>query len=224
LHKLPSYEYAKVVNARHVRNMPGRKTDIGDAEWLASLSRAGLLRGSFIPPEKMCHLRLIARQRQKLTGMPAVEKNRLHKVLTDGGIRLGVVVSDIHGQSARAMVKALIAGQLPHEVLQYASKRLKTPRKEILDALQGELSACHIFVPSELMHPIEELEARMLRFDIQLLDGLEEERPVLQLLCTLPGIDIMGAAMLLVEIWNGYECLWQCGQAGFVGRHLPRQQ
>ena len=102
---------AKVVNARHVKNVPGRKTDVGDAQWLATLSRAGLLRASFIPTTMMRELRLIARQRQKLVGQLASEKNRLHKVLTDGGIRLGVVVSDVHGQSARAMVKALIASR-----------------------------------------------------------------------------------------------------------------
>ncbi|WP_142811851.1 IS110 family transposase, partial [Tepidiphilus olei] len=115
---------AKVVNARHVKNVPGRKTDVGDAQWLATLARAGLLRGSFIPPAKLRELRLIARQRQKLVGHLASEKNRLHKVLTDGGIRLGVVVSDLHGQSARAMVKAIILGQPPHEVLALASRRL----------------------------------------------------------------------------------------------------
>jgi transposase len=101
----------QVVNARHVKNVPGRKTDVGDAQWLATLARAGLLRGSFVPPAKLRELRLISRQRQKLVGLPASEKNRLHKVLTDGGIRLGVVVSDLHGQSARAMVKAIIVGQ-----------------------------------------------------------------------------------------------------------------
>ena len=102
---------AKVVNARHVKHVPGRKTDVGDAHWLATLARAGLLRGSFVPPAKLRELRLIARQRQKLVGQLASEKNRLHKVLTDGGVRLGVVVSDLHGKSARAMVKAIIAGQ-----------------------------------------------------------------------------------------------------------------
>lgn len=101
---------AQVVNARHVKNVPGRKTDVCDAQWLATLARAGLLRESFIPPAKLRELRLIARQRQKLVGQLASEKSRLHKLLTDGGIRLGVVVSDIHGQSARAMVKALIDG------------------------------------------------------------------------------------------------------------------
>ncbi|MDX8407602.1 MAG: IS110 family transposase [Mariprofundaceae bacterium] len=192
--------YAKVVNARHVKNVPGRKTDIGDAQWLAMLSRAGLLRGSFVPPEQMRQLRLIARQRQKLVSVLAAEKNRLHKVLTDGGIRLGVVVSDVHGQSARAMVKALIAGQQPHEVLKLASNRLKTPRDEILEALHGELSDSHLFVLSELMLHIEELEDRIARFDAQLLTGLEKEQAALQLLQTIPGIDMMGAAMLLVEI------------------------
>ncbi len=128
---------AKVVNARHVKQVPGRKTDIGDAQWLAMLARAGLLRGSFVPPAKLRELRLIARQRQKLVGLAASEKNRLHQVLTDGGIRLGVVVSDIHGQSARAMVKALIQGAAPNEVLQLASRRLKASRAELLSAVEG---------------------------------------------------------------------------------------
>jgi transposase len=99
---------ATVVNARHVKQVPGRKTDVGDAQWLATLARAGLLRGSFVPPAQLRELRLIARQRQKLVGLLSSEKNRMHKVLTDAGIRLGVVVSDIHGQSARAMIKGIL--------------------------------------------------------------------------------------------------------------------
>ncbi len=191
---------AMVVNARHVKNVPGRKTDVGDAHWLATLARAGLLRGSFVPPAKLRELRLIARQRQKLVGHLASEKNRLHKVLTDSGVRLGVVVSDLHGQSARAMVKAIIAGQPPHEVLALASRRLKASREEIFDALQGELTASHRFVLDELMRHIEEIEVRITRFDARLLGELESERNALALLQTLPGIDLIGAAMLLVEI------------------------
>ena len=132
---------ATVVNARHVKQVPGRKTDVGDAQWLATLARAGLLRGSFVPPAKLRELRLIARQRQKLVGLLSSEKNRMHKVLTDAGIRLGVVVSDIHGQSARAMIKCLLAGQPPEAVLKLASRRLKASREELHDALQGELCA-----------------------------------------------------------------------------------
>lgn len=191
---------AQVVNARHVKNVPGRKTDVGDAQWLATLARAGLLRGSFIPPSMMRELRLISRQRQKLVGLLSSEKNRLHKVLTDGGIRLGVVVSDLHGQSARAMVKAIIAGRPPHEVLELASRRLKASREELFDALQGELTASHCFVLDELMRHIEEVEARIARFDARLLEGLAGERNTLALLQTLPGVDLIGAAMLLVEI------------------------
>jgi len=191
---------AQVVNARHVKQVPGRKTDVGDAEWLATLARAGLLRGSFVPPARLRELRLIARQRQKLVGMLSSEKNRLHKVLTDGGIRLGVVVSDIHGQSARAMIQALIQGDSPESVLRLASRRLKASHEEILDALQGELTASHRFVLKETLAHIEYLEARIALFDAQLLEGLEPQKNALQLLQTLPGIDIVGAALLLVEI------------------------
>lgn len=209
---------AKVVNARHVKNVPGRKTDVGDAHWLATLARAGLLRGSFVPPAKLRELRLIARQRQKLVGQLASEKNRLHKVLTDSGVRLGVVVSDLHGQSARAMVKAIIAGQPPHEVLKLASRRLKASREEIFDALQGELTASHRFVLGELMQHIEETEARIDRFDARLLGELESERNILALLQTIPGVDLIGAAMLLVEIGTDMDAFGSAERlASWVG-------
>lgn len=209
---------AKVVNARHVKNVPGRKTDVGDAHWLAMLARAGLLRGSFVPPAKLRELRLIARQRQKLVGQLASEKNRLHKVLTDSGVRLGVVVSDLHGQSARAMVKAIIAGKPPNEVLTLASRRLKASREELFDALQGELSASRHFVLDELMHHVEEIEARIARFDARLLGELESGRNTLALLQTIPGVDLIGAAMLLVEIGTDMEAFGSADRlASWVG-------
>jgi transposase len=216
---------AKVVNARHVKNVPGRKTDVGDAHWLATLARAGLLRGSFVPPAKWRELRLIARQRQKLVGQLASEKNRLHKVLTDSGVRLGVVVSDLHGQSARAMVKAIIAGQPPHEVLKLASRRLKASREEIFDALQGELTASHRFVLDELMRHIEEIEARIVRFDARLLGELESEHNTLALLQTIPGVDLIGAAMLLVEIGTDMDVFGSADRlASWVGIYLGNNE
>lgn len=191
---------AWVVNARHVKAVPGRKTDMADAQWLATLARAGLLRASFIPPADFRQLRLVARQRQKLVGMCSAEKNRLHKVLVDAGIRINVVVSDIHGTSGRAMVKALIAGQPLHEVLDHKG-RLRASRDELFEALSAEqFSTVHRFVASEIMQHIEQLEQRIARMDQYLLDGLQAWRPQLNLLQTLPGIDIQGAAMLLVEI------------------------
>ncbi len=159
-----------------------------------------MLRASFIPQADIRYLRLIARQRPKLGGMLASEKNRLHKVLADAGIRLNVLVSDIHGQAARAMVKALIEGQSIHEILDLAA-RLRASRADLFEALQPEeLSPSHLFVLSEIMAHIEELEARMGRFEQALLAGLSAWRPQLVLLQTIPGIDVMGAAMLLVEI------------------------
>jgi transposase len=191
---------AWVVNARHVKNVPGRKTDISDAQWLATLARAGLVRASFIPPAEIRHLRLIARQRQKLAGMLASEKNRLHKVLADAGIRLSVLVSDLHGQCARAMVKALLADEPIHAILDHAG-RLRAAREDLFEALQPEeLSAKHRFVLNEIMAHLEYLEAMMARFERELLSGLAPWEPQMRLLETVPGIDRMGAAMLLVEI------------------------
>ncbi|MFE8033026.1 IS110 family transposase [Thiohalocapsa marina] len=191
---------AWVVNARHARNVPGRKTDVSDAQWLATLARAGLVRASFIPPADIRHLRLIARQRQKLGGMLASEKNRLHKVLADAGIRLNVLVSDLHGKSARAMIRALLDGQPIHAILAHAG-RLRASRTDLFEALQPEeLSARHRFVLNEILAHIDYLEATMTRFEQELLHGLAPWEAQLCLLETVPGIDRMGAAMLLVEI------------------------
>lgn len=191
-----------VVNAHHVKKVPGRKTDVSDAEWLASLARAGLLKRSFVPPQKYRELRLLARQRQKLTGMLAAEKNRLGKVLADAGIRLGVVVSDLNGKSARAMIRKLLDGASPELALTAASPRLKAPREVIGAALDGEISQAHRFVLAELIGHITYLEARLGQFDAYLLSRLDEplERRALALLQTVPGVDLIGAAMLLVEI------------------------
>ena len=191
---------AWVVNARHVKAVPGRKTDMADAQWLATLARSGLLRASFIPPKDFRELRLVARQRQKLVGMCSAEKNRLHKVLTDAGIRINVVVADIHGASARAMVKALIEGKPIDQVLD-CKGRLRASREELFEALSTEqFSTVHRFVADEIMQHIEQIERRIARMDQYLLNGLRAWQPQLNLLQTIPGIDIQGAAMLLVEI------------------------
>ena len=170
------------------------------------------------PPTNLRELRLIARQRQKLIGQLAAGKNRLHKVLTDSGIRLGVVVSGLHGQSARVMVKAIVAGQPPHEVLTLASRRLKASREELFDALQGDLTPSHRFVLEELMRHIEEIETRIARFDARLLAELETERHALAPLQTLPGVDLIGAALLLVEIGTDMDAFGSADRlASWVG-------
>jgi transposase len=128
---------AHVVNARHVKNVPGRKTDISDSEWLAQLGRFGLVRPSFIPPKELRELRLVSRYRQKLAQTLAGEKNRLHKLLDDAGIKLGAVVSDSDGVSARAMIEGLIEGKPIAQLPELAKGALRTKRDTLEQALGG---------------------------------------------------------------------------------------
>ena len=136
---------AWVVNAHFVKHVPGRKTDMSDSQWLAVLARFGLVRGSFIPPQDLRELRMVSRYRRKLNTMRASEINRLHKILDDGGIKLGGVVSDINGVSAREMVAGLIDGKPIDELLGMARGALKLKRDDLQAALDGDLTKRHMF-------------------------------------------------------------------------------
>lgn len=194
-----------VANARHLKQVPGRKTDMADSQWLAIVGRAGLVNGSFIISPDLEHLRLISRQRQKIVGTVISEKNRLHKVLTDAGIRLSLVVSDLNGVSAKRMIKCLVDGGTPEEATACIKTKLQSAPEKIRLALDGNLTTSHKFVLHELMYHIEELESAISRFEVQLLTGLKEYEWALQLLETIPGIGRSGAAMILVEIGVNME-------------------
>ena len=198
--------FALVVNARHVKNVPGRKTDLADAQWLATLARSGLLNGSFIPPKDLRELRLVSRQMQNLTDDLAGEKNRLHKILVDSGIRLSVVVSDINGVAAREMIEALLDGKMPQEILKIVNtQRLRASEEELLDALEGDISENHRFVLLKTIKHIEYLEKSLNEFRAQLLQQLKPHQAALEIMQTIPGLDINGAAMLLVEIGDDMD-------------------
>lgn len=191
---------AHVVNARHARNVPGRKTDISDSEWLAQLGRFGLVRPSFIPPQDLRELRLVARYREKLAQILAGEKNRLHKILDDAGIKLGAVVADIGGVSAQAMIEGLIAG-MPVEELPDLAKGVLRNKREILEqALDGELSPRHRFVLQHVQSHIRALETELKDLDHYLIDAMAPYADYWHLLQTLPGLDQIAAALILVEI------------------------
>lgn len=191
---------AHVVNARHARNVPGRKTDISDSEWLAQLGRFGLVRPSFIPPQDLRELRLVARYREKLAQILAGEKNRLHKILDDAGIKLGAVVADIGGVSAQAMIEGLIAG-MPVEELPGLAKGVLRSKREILEqALDGELSPRHRFVLQPIQSHIHALETELKDLDRYLIDAMAPYADYWHLLQTLPGLDQIAAALILVEI------------------------
>ncbi len=184
---------ASIPHWRALAPSPGRKTGVADAQRLTTLARACLSRQPFIPPADIRHLRLIARQRQKLGGMPVSEKNRPHKLLADAGIRPNVPVSDIHGLAGRAIVKAPIEGE-PAAGAPDLAGRLRASREQLFGALQPEEpGVAHVFVSREAM-------ARTGRFDRALIQGMKPWRPQLDSLQTLPGIDLMGAAMPPVEI------------------------
>ena len=191
---------ALVVNAFHVRNVPGRKTDVGDSEWLAQLARFGLLRGSFIPPKDLRELRVVSRYRQKLTATLAGEKNRLHKLLDDAGIKLGGVVSDIDGVCARKMVEGLIAGSTPEQLSALGRGKLKSTGEELEAAMDGDLSPRHRLVLSTILNHLRYLQQQLARLDRYLIEALEPYAWAWRLLQTIPGIDEIAAAMILIEI------------------------
>jgi transposase len=189
-----------VVNAYHVKHVPGRKTDMADSEWLAVLGRFGLVRGSFIPPQDLRELRLVSRYRRKLAATLAAEKNRLHKVLDDAGIALGAVVSDIDGVSARRMIQGLIGGEDPAQLAGLGLGKLRDKQEDLALALDGELSARHRFVLQQLDAHLRFLESQLTHIDQALLDAMEPYAWAWRLLQAIPGIDEVAAALILIEI------------------------
>ena len=191
---------ALVVNAFHVKNVPGRKTDVSDSHWLAQLARFGLLRGSFIPPKDLRELRLVSRYRRKVAAMLAAETNRLHKLLDDAGIKLGGVVSDINGVCATKMVAGLIAGAAPEELAVLGRGKLKAATEVLAAAMDGELSSRHRLVLDAVADHVRYLEARLAELDRYLFAAMEPYSWAWQLLQTIPGIDEIAATMILIEI------------------------
>jgi transposase len=190
---------AHVVNAHHAKNVPGRKTDVADSEWLAQLGRCGLLRPSFIPPKDLRELRVVSRYRHKIGQAYAAEKNRLHKVLDDAGIRLGGVVSDIDGVSARAMVKGLIEGQPVGQLAGLAQGSLRKKAEQLGLSLEGDLSPRHRFVLQQIEDHILHLETELAQLDAYLVEAMAPYAECWQLLQTIPGIDQIAAALILIE-------------------------
>jgi len=199
-----------VVNAHHVKHVPGRKTDVADSEWLAQLGRYGLVRPSFIPPRDLRELRLVSRYRQKLVATQAAETNRLHKLLDDAGIKLGGLVADINGKAARAIVDGLIDGLAPQELVKL-SGRLKASREDLLASLEGDLSARHRWLLREIRDHLHELAAHLAKVDATLRDAMVPYAEAWIRLQTLPGIDEMAAAMILIEMGDD---LSRFGNAG----------
>jgi transposase len=196
-----------VVNARHIKNVPGRKTDVCDSEWLAELARCGLLRPSFVPPKDFREIRMLTRYRKKVIGMLGSEKNRLHKILESGGIKLGAVVSDIDGVSAREMIAAIIKeSHTPEQIAQMARGRLKSKETDLVKSLKGRLSDRHLFLLKKIQDHMKWLENHIEQIDSQVEKAMIPYKEDWQILQTIPGVDKISAAMLLSEIGVNMDC------------------
>jgi transposase len=190
-----------LVNARHVKNLPGRKTDVKDAEWLCQLLEAGLLRASFVPPKPIRRLRNFTRYRTAQVKERQREANRLHKALEDTGIKLDCVVTDILGKSGRAMLDALCEGTTDPEILaELAKGRLRAKIPALREALEGRFDSHHALLIGAILSHLDFLDEQI----GQLSEAIEEQlRPFqaqVELLRSLTGIETRSAQNILAEI------------------------
>lgn len=190
-----------LVNPRDVAQVPGRKTDIGDAEWMAQLLQCGLLRGSFVPPRPIRELRDLTRSRTTLEQQRTAVVNRIHKVLEDANIKLGTVATDITGVSGRAILHALIDGQAdPTALAALAKGRLRRKLVALREAVAGHVTEHHRFLLGRLMSELQFLEQEIAVFDKRIEAAARPFDHLIALLDTAPGINRRTAETLLAEV------------------------
>jgi transposase len=190
-----------LVNAAHMRTVPGRKTDVQDCVWIAQLLEHGLLRGSFVPPAPIRELRDLTRYRKVLIQERVRETQRLHKVLEDAGIKLASVATDILGVSGRAMVDALVQGTTDPEVLaELAKGRLRAKLSALPQALTGRFRRHHAFLVSELLAHLDYLEEAIERLSQRIEEQLRPFAEKVTPLDAIPGVDQRTIEGIVAEI------------------------
>jgi transposase len=190
-----------LVNARHVKQVPGRKTDVKDAEWLCQLAEAGLLRASFVPPKPIRALRNLIRYRKTQIQERAREANRLHKALEDTGIKLDCVATDILGASGRAMLNALVQGTTNPEILADLAKgrlRLKIPA--LREALEGRFDHLHAVWIGAILAHLDFLDEQIAGLTEAIGEQIAPFEKAVELLCTIPGVQRRNAECIIAEI------------------------
>lgn len=190
-----------LVNAQHIKQVPGRKTDVKDCEWIAQLLQCGLLRGSFVPAVPQRDVRELTRQRRQLIQAKAAVANRIQKVLEDANIKLGSVATDVLGVSGRAMLQAIIAGQEDPKVLaELARRKLRAKIPQLRQALHGRVTAHHRFLLKLLLDEVTQMEAWIGQVSARLVAVLPDPFvKAVALLATIPGIDERAAENILAE-------------------------
>ena len=189
-----------LVNARHVKTLPGRKTDVADATWLAQLGAHGLVRGSFVPPEPIRQLRDLTRARTAITRERGREVQRLEKLLEDAGIKLSSVASDIMGVSGRLMLQALIDGQHdPAVMADLAKRRLRSKIPALTEALTGRFSEHHAFLARVHLDLIDRHTDALDQLTARIEVMMEPFQGFRDLICTIPGIGTLTADIVIAE-------------------------
>jgi len=189
-----------LVNARHVKNMPGRKSDVSDAAWLADLGAHGLVRGSFVPPAPIRQLRDLTRTRTAITRERGREVQRLEKLLEDAGVKLSSVASDITGVSGRAMLEAMIAGQRDPAVLaDLAKRRLRSKIPALTEALTGRFSEHHAFLARVHLDLIDRHTQAIGEVTDRIEAVIGPFRGFRELICSIPGISTGVADVICAE-------------------------
>lgn len=190
-----------LVNARHIKNVPGHKTDKKDSSWIAKLLLSGLLKGSFIPEQSIRELRELYRYKRKLIGQRVAERNRLQKILQDANIKLTSVVSDLFGATGSAILQALTEGQTdPFYLASLAKGSLKNKKAELQLALQGRLTLHHQFMLKIHIRALDNIESLIADIDERINQCQEPYQQQLQLLQTIPGVGRETAGGIIAEI------------------------
>lgn len=192
-----------LVNARHVKHVPGRKTDVADSQWLCKLLRAGLLKGSFIPKAEIRELRNLTRYQKKLQHQLQSEKNRVHKILQEANIKLTSVLSDIFGVAGFHILEDLARGVTnPIRLSQHFArdKRLKAKQTAAQEALNGRFTPHHQFMLTTLLGHIRFLQAQIADIEAQVAQRIEAHQQEHELLQTIPGIKVRAANAIIAEI------------------------
>jgi transposase len=192
-----------LVNARHVKNVPGRKTDVSDSEWLCKLLKNGLLDNNFIPPEKIRNLRDLSRYRKKIVHMITAEKNRILKVLESANIKLGSILSDVFGVAVMAIIQDLSKGITdPKKLAFHKSEKTRASIEEFRKALTGTITPHHGFLLKTSLELISSFEKTIKDVEAKQDQIIEDYRKEIELLISVPGIQKTSAVAILSEIGN----------------------
>jgi transposase len=213
-----------LANAAHVKNVPGRKTDVSDASWLAELLAHGLIRASFVPDGQTQEMRMLLRTRKQLVREQGRHTQRIHKTLEDANLKIESELSDILGKSGRAMLNAIIAGETdPVRLAALAHRNVKSSQADLQEALRGRVTAHHRFLLKLHLEQIDRLDAAIASMDSEIEAHLAPFRTAVEIVSTIPGVASLSAQVIVSEIGTDMSRFATAGHllswAGFCPRN-----